>query len=360
MTRPSYRRQRRIFARALQFAALVGAAFGAVAGGVVLHPPLLGMGLGALSGAVDAAALMATIGCSEIFLPRTRFGRALRRAPLVLVLAAKVVVYLPVAAAVLVCELGPRAAALVAGPETAQEFARQIQSGPPPGLSFAIVGMAVYFILLLRQSTLLMGECSAGGIALGDYRRPRAEERFFLFIDIVGSTPVTERLGPLPVHAYLDGIFQLASDPVDEHDGDVYQYVGDEMVITWTVANGRAGARPLACLFAIEAALARAAPEFEREFGTVPRMRAALHAGTVVTGEVGGSRRAIVFHGDVMNATSRMENLTRTLGHPFLVSEEARARMDGAESYAFTDLGPQELRGKQAPVRVYAVASTAA
>ncbi len=55
-----------------------------------------------------------------------------------------------------------------------------------------------------------------------------------------------------------------------------------------------------------------------------------------------------------MNAASRIENLTRTLGHPFLVSEDALARMKGTEVYALTDLGPQELRGKQAPVRVYA------
>jgi hypothetical protein len=30
------------------------------------------------------------------------------------------------------------------------------------------------------------------------------------------------------------------------------------------------GARPLACRFAIEAALERATPDFEREFGTAP------------------------------------------------------------------------------------------
>jgi class 3 adenylate cyclase len=65
---------------------------------------------------------------------------------------------------------------------------------------------------------------------------------------------------------------------------------------------------------------------------------------------------AIVFHGDVMNATSRIENLTRTLGHPFLVSEDALARLEGGDAYAFTDLGPQALRGREAPLRVYAVA----
>ena len=107
--------------------------------------------------------------------------------------------------------------------------------------------------------------------------------------------------------------------------------------------------------FAIEAALAAQARAFESEFGTVPKIRAALHAGEVVTGEIGGSRRAFVFHGDVMNSTSRIENATPTLGRNFLVSEVALARMDGAGRYAPEDLGPLQLRGRAAAIRVFAV-----
>lgn len=126
-------------------------------------------------------------------------------------------------------------------------------------------------------------------------------------------------------------------------------------MITWTLAEGRSGARPIACYFAVKRALELAAKEFEREFGSVPQLRAALHAGPVITGEVGGSRRAIVFHGDVMNTTSRLENATRDLGRPFLVSEDAMSQLDGTEVYKAVDLGPQQLRGRVAPVHVYAV-----
>ena len=95
--------------------------------------------------------------------------------------------------------------------------------------------------------------------------RSRTEERFFLFVDIAGSTSLAGRIGPEAVHRFLGEVFRLASDPIDEHDGDVYQYVGDEVVITWTVDRGRDRARPLACVFAIEQELARATPDFERE-----------------------------------------------------------------------------------------------
>jgi adenylate cyclase len=62
-----------------------------------------------------------------------------------------------------------------------------------------------------------------------------------------------------------------------------------------------------------------------------------------------------VFHGDVMNTTSRIENATRDLQRPFLVSEEAMNRVDGKERYAVEDLGSQRLRGREAPVHIFAV-----
>jgi len=350
------RRQWEVFADALRLGALLGASFGVAVGAAVLKPPLLGAALGACSGLVDATALMALIGGAEIFLPRTRPGRRLAQLPFLAVLAIKFAMYTAVIVAVIGGEFGPRAVMLVVDQPTGAAFHQQVRASLPRGLLAAVAALTVFLLLLLRQAVQIVGERTGRAIALGRYHRPRSEERFFLFIDIVGSTPVAERLGALSVHRYLNRIFQEASDPIDDHGGEVYQYVGDEIVVTWLVPEGRAAARPLACLFAIEAALARAAPEFEREFGTVPKLRAALHAGEVVTGEAGGSRRAIVFHGDVMNTTSRLENLTRELGQPFLVSEDALVRLEGADAYALRDMGPQPLRGRQAPLRVYAAA----
>lgn len=354
--RPFSRRQWRDYCWSLLLAVLIGAGFGLLAGGLMLEPPLLGAALGAMSAMVDGFVMMAFIGAAEIFVPRTRPGRALARAPFLASFAVKALVYSAVVAAVVYGRLGPHVVVIAVDADTGRLFAAQLDPALPRGLLAAIAAVIVSLLILLRQAALVVGERTARDIWLGRYRRPRTEERFFLFVDIVGSTPVAERLGPLSVHRYLDRIFQLASDPIDDYDGEVYQYVGDEIVVTWTVPEGRARARPLACFFAIESALANAAPEFEREFGAAPKLRAALHAGEVVTGEIGGSLRAIVFHGDVMNTASRIENASRELGRPFLVSEDALRRLEGAEGYALADLGPQQLRGRQVPLRVYAAA----
>ena len=350
------KRRVRLFLRTLGLVTVAGTVFGVV-GAIAYFPqaPLRGAAFGALAAAIGAIAIFVVIAAAEIFLPRTRLGLALDRAPFFVTFSIKTLLYSSVILFVIVSKFGRWVAAyLVFGPEFAREV-MQKNTGFPISASIMVAFLVVSVSILLVQLSGLVGGRTLRNIMLGRYHRSRIEERFFLFVDIVGSTPLAERLGPASVHAFLNRVFQIASDPIDDHGGEVYQYVGDEVVITWTLAEGQAAARPVACYFAIESALNLASKDFEREFGAVPRLRAALHAGPVITGEVGGSRRSIVFHGDVMNTTSRIENATRDLQRSFLVSEDALSRLEGKEAYATVDLGLQSLRGRAAPVRVYAI-----
>lgn len=158
------------------------------------------------------------------------------------------------------------------------------------------------------------------------------------------------------MHRFLNHVFALIADPITDHHGEIYQYVGDEIVITWRVAEGRRAARPLACFHAIQSALADATPWFKEKFDVTPAVRGSLHAGPVVTGEVGVNRRSIVFHGDVMNVSARLEQATRDLGCPFLVSADAVNLLEDKADYHIHSHGPQTLRGRQTPMQVYEVA----
>ena len=336
---------------------VIGAVLGGATGFGYRDAPLLGASLGALAGATTAVILVGAILGLEIFLPSTRLGHAVERAPFLVTFATKLLVYGTVIVLVVGGRLGSHlvgaVAAILPTPELATVMSAQIAAPRAPRLErgFLLLSFAIFMLQMSR----LVGERTLRDVVLGRYHRPRTEERFFLFVDIAGSTRLAERIGPDAVHRFLGEVFRLASDPIDDHRGEVFQYVGDEIVITWTVAEGRDHARPLACFFAIEQALARAAPEFEREFGAAPRLRAALHGGPVIAGEVGGSRRAIVYHGDVMNTTSRIEQATRDLERQFLVSSDALQRLADLERFALDDLGLQRLRGRTAAMQVYAV-----
>jgi adenylate cyclase len=356
MMRVGTQRRVALLLRALGAGVLIGAVFGGTTGSGFNDAPRLGAMLGVVAGVINGVTITGVIFGAEIFLSPTRFGHALERVPFLLTLAMKVLVYGIVITLVVGGGLGWRVvviAPMLLSPDLAAAISEHIKNPVAPRMvrTFFLVGLAIFVLQLSR----LVGERTLRDIVFGRYHRSRTEERFFLFVDIIGSTPLAERIGPGAVHRFLGEVFRLASDPIDDERGEVYQYVGDEIVITWTVTEGRDGARPLACFFAIEQALARAAPQFEREFNAVPRLRAALHAGPVVTGEVGGSRRAIVYHGDVMNTTSRIEQATRDLERQFLVSGDALQRLADLEGFERENLGLQQLRGRAAAMQIYAV-----
>jgi adenylate cyclase len=345
------------FLRALIWAVVIGAVFGGAGGSVFADAPLLGALQGALGGAINAVMVIGAILGAEMFLPPTRLGHALERAPFLVTFVTKFLVYGTLVVLVVGGRPGGRLAALSAAALSSPDLARAIygETKVPTAQLMATWLLCVGVGIFVLQMSRLIGYRALVDILFGRYHRSRMEERFFLFVDIAGSTALAERLGPDAVHRFLGEVFRVASDPIDDHQGEVYQYVGDEIVITWTVAEGRDAARPLACFFAVERALERAAPEFERAFGAVPRLRAALHGGSVITGEVGGSRRAIVYHGDVMNTASRMEQAARDLQRQFLVSGDALERLAGLDGFAIEDLGLQQLRGRAAAMHVYAV-----
>jgi len=337
-------RRVRLFVPIVLVGTLVGVAYGGF-----INVAIGSSGLtGSLEGAVTGGTITMVIGSIEIFWLPSRRGLVLQQAPFLVAFGVKWLVYGTVITAVNVGAWSQRVLGVLAGaPPHPNSLTR---------LSVIFSFVAAFGFLFVLEIGRIVGRRNLGNIVLGRYHRPRIEERFFLFVDIAGSTALAERVGPAAVHRFLDRVFRLASDPIDDWGGEIYQYVGDEMVVTWTAAEEREGARPIACLFAIRAALDAAAPKFEREFGIAPGIRAALHAGPVISGEIGGSKRDIVFHGDVMNTAARLEQLTRDLDRRFLVSADALGRLAGAERYALEALGPRALRGRAAPVEVYACA----
>jgi adenylate cyclase len=180
----------------------------------------------------------------------------------------------------------------------------------------------------------------------GRYHSPVEENRFVLFVDIAGSTGLAERLGGIAIHRFLDRTFRLLTLAVVDYRGEVLNYVGDEVIVTWPERGGALDCRPLRCFVAMREALAQASSQFEREFGAMPRIRGSLHFGPVIVGEIGDIKRAIVFNGDVMNTAARLEELSRNVDGGFLASRAAMERFSAAPPFAVRNLGRLAIRGR--------------
>jgi adenylate cyclase len=223
----------------------------------------------------------------------------------------------------------------------------------------SVIFSAVISVLmnLVRGVTNLIGPRAFLNFIIGRYHTPMEESRFVLFVDIAGSTGLAERLGGVGIHRFLDRTFRLLTLSVVDYRGEVLDYVGDEIIVTWRERGGAVDCRPLRCFVAMRDELSRASGQFEREFGAVPRIRGSLHFGPVIVGEIGDVKRAIVFNGDVMNTAARLEELSRDVDGGFLASRAAMQRFNSAPPFAVRDLGCLPIRGRADGIDVIGIAA---
>jgi len=99
--------------------------------------------------------------------------------------------------------------------------------------------LCIYALLVfLLQVNRLLGEGVLWKFILGKYHQPREEARIFMFLDMNSSTTIAERLGHVRFYALLNELFHEISKPVRQTKAEIYQYVGDEVVLTWEVKDG--------------------------------------------------------------------------------------------------------------------------
>jgi adenylate cyclase len=212
-------------------------------------------------------------------------------------------------------------------------------------------GMAC-LILFTKQMSRKMGPGILFNFISGKYAKPFHEERIFLFVDLDGSTALAETLGDLAYHRLLNDFFCDVAEPVAATRGVIHQYIGDEIVITWKMQHGLALSNCLKCYFAIVRKMDTLGDQYRTRFGVIPTFKAAIHCGTIVVGEVGDIKSEIVFHGDVINTTARIERLCSELNEKLLVSGDLLEKLPLYQDQ-FSFAGMFSLRGKKEGVSLY-------
>lgn len=213
--------------------------------------------------------------------------------------------------------------------------------------------MVVNLFMAIRR---MLGAKNLLAMTTGRYRRPREEEHIVAFVDLKGSTPLAERLGPSRFHDFLNDVFFDAAGPIIDLGGEVYQYVGDEIVVTWSAARGLKNGDCVRFFFALEDALAERREAYLKEYGEVPSLRGALHIGPLMVGEIGDLNRQIVMIGDTMNTAARIEGACRKFGRDYVASASILVRLAQLpEAIRAESLGPVPLAGKSGEMELFAL-----
>jgi adenylate cyclase len=190
----------------------------------------------------------------------------------------------------------------------------------------------------------------------GKYFHPQREERIFMFLDLRGSTMIAEKLGEERYFRFLKDLYRHVTRPILNSRGQIYQYIGDEVVISWPIRAGKSHANCINCFFRIQWELDRHKEYYENTYDVLPEFKAGLHYGHVIAGEIGIVKRDITFSGDVLNTASRIQNKCNELGVNILLSQILVQKLN-LHSIAFTprEMGEIILRGKKEKMLLYTV-----
>jgi adenylate cyclase len=189
-------------------------------------------------------------------------------------------------------------------------------------------------------------------IVTGKYRIPKAEERIFMFLDLNSSTTIAENLGEVNYHRLLKDFFAHITNPIVNNYGEIYQYVGDEIVIGWDLARGVRNNRCVQCFFEIKKEIEKNRDYYYKTYGLVPTFKAGIHAGNVIAGEIGIFKRDITYSGDVLNTTSRMRSMCNELNVELIASSDLLKHLSLTNQFNVRELGSIELRGKKKKIEL--------
>lgn len=188
----------------------------------------------------------------------------------------------------------------------------------------------------------------------GEFYSPKEDERVFMFLDLRSSTHIAETLGHLSYSKLIQSCFKDL-DVVQDFKAEVYQYVGDEVVLTWRVKSGLNNANCLKAFFAFQKRISERSDYYKNEFGLVPEFKAGVNVGKVVVAEVGDIKREIAYHGDTMNTAARIQGQCNTVGKDLLISHALLERLTLDGRYSSQHEGDIPLKGKSEKVNIYSV-----
>jgi class 3 adenylate cyclase len=190
----------------------------------------------------------------------------------------------------------------------------------------------------------------------GEYHKPFSEvERIFMFLDIRASTTIAEELGHIRYFELLNDFFKDIAEPISKNKGQIYQYVGDEVVVTWSLEDGLPEANCLRCFYDIVDTIETYFQKYDEKYGLKPSFKAGMHFGKVSTGTVGTLKKEIIYTGDVLNTASRIEGLCNKHEVDLLLSKDLVDVLEINDNYIPRRIGGINLRGKSTEIILFTI-----
>jgi adenylate cyclase len=211
----------------------------------------------------------------------------------------------------------------------------------------------------LRQTFgLHVGKRAAEQILARDPGLSGVEEQItVMFVDMRSWTARTSVSGPREVVEIMNDFFRVTVRVVEEdHRGMVNKYLGDGFMAIFGAGDSGSNhaSDAVAAGREILAAVRKLNDDLVAKGGAPIQIGIGIHSGPAIVGSIGSPRRLeFTAIGNTVNIASRIQGLTKTVGKPLLVTAEVRDRSGG--SFSFEELPPQEVRGIDGRLSIFAV-----
>ncbi len=213
--------------------------------------------------------------------------------------------------------------------------------------SLSFIAIALFLLEIIQ----LIGKKNFFRLFFGLYRQPREVTRIFMFLDLKDSTSIAEKLGNKMYSALIRDFFYDISDAIILFKGEIYQYAGDEIIVVWP--GKKSNLNCIRCFFKMKGLVHKRHEYYTTKYGFMPSFKAGMHMGEVIVTTVGKLKKEIVYHGDVLNTTARIEGKCNELEQELLVSEDMLSMLQNQNDYLVTGVGIISLKGKSQDLPLY-------
>ena len=186
----------------------------------------------------------------------------------------------------------------------------------------------ISLIIFARQIIRKMGQRVFVNYITGKYHHPQKENRIFLYLDLKGSTTIAEKLGDIKFHQLISDFFYDITASILIFKGEVYRYVGDEVVITWLEKDGLDNANCLRVHFDAKRRIWQNRENYLTKYNLVPDFRSAANAGEVFAGEIGDVKSQIVYQGQVLFVTRAMEKFGKDKDDDLIITRQLLDKLE--------------------------------
>jgi class 3 adenylate cyclase len=172
-----------------------------------------------------------------------------------------------------------------------------------------------------------------------------------LFCDIVGSTPLAQRLDPEQLRDVIRAYQNACAGAVSRYDGYVAQFLGDGVVVYFGFPRAHEDDAERAGHAALE--LLSAVPRLPTLDAGPLQIRIGIATGTVVVGDLvgeGATRENMVL-GDTPNLAARLQSVAKP--GTVLISESSKQL--AGDRFAYEEVQVGQLKGFAEPIRAWRI-----